>query len=285
MPESMFGSGLSALQFKNFTELIWQESGIRVPEDEKDMLVSRLVKRMLALKLDTFDAYYTHLHREPSEKIYLIDSVSTNMTGFFREPKHFGFLKGDFLNAIRQRRSGTGSRKISIWSVASSTGEEPYSIAISVLEGLGSEAGWELSVLASDISTSALGRLETATYDEIAMKGVPEALKKKYFVPAGSVGGRAQHRVVESVRKRILGRRINLHDKSWPVSPGFDAIFCRNVLIYFDNSAQKELVCRLCGYVAMGGYLVLASPESIMGKKCGLELVTPGIFKKVGTCF
>jgi chemotaxis protein methyltransferase CheR len=277
----MIENGLSALQFKNFTELIWQESGIRVPDDEKDMLVSRLVKRILALKLDS---YYAHLQREPSEKIHLIDSVSTNMTSFFREPKHFEFLGGDFLKAMKQRGQGAGSRKISIWSVASSTGEEPYSIAISILEGLGFEAGWELNVLASDISTSALESLKAATYDEIAMKGVPEELKKKYFVPAESVGDRARHRVVESLRKKVLGRRINLHEKSWPVGPGFDAIFCRNVLIYFDKSAQEQVVCRLCNYIAMGGYLLLSSPESIMGKKCGLELVTPGIFIKIGSC-
>lgn len=267
-------------EFRLFRDLIYDEVGINLTENKKSLLISRLTKRLIALNINSFSDYFEIVSKDSQELLFLLNTISTNMTEFFRESVHFEFLQNGFLKAMRDKAIRTGERKITVWSAASSTGEEAYSIAISILEGLGEDSFWDIKIVASDINTDVLKATETAIYNEESLKKIPKHLWSKYFLKGVDDNG-GRYRVKDFIRSMVLTRRFNLMDREWPIRGGFDAVFCRNVLIYFDKKTQEETVKKLCRYLQKGGYFFLGHSETSVGKVDGFKTIIPSIYQKM----
>ncbi len=267
-------------EFRLFRDLIYNEVGINLTEKKKTLLVSRLAKRLMELNLESFSDYFAIVSKDRQELLFLVNRISTNLTTFFRERVHFEFLQNAFLKDMREKARRTGERKITVWSAACSTGEEPYSIAISLMEGIQRDSCWNIKIVASDINTNVLEATETAVYDEGSLEKVPKHLWKKYFLRGTDKYG-GKYRVKDFVKGMVLTRRFNLMNKEWPIRGGFDAVFCRNVLIYFDRKTQEETVSKLCRYLSVGGYLFLGHSEAGLGRMNSLKAVMPSIYRRV----
>jgi chemotaxis protein methyltransferase CheR len=267
---------LTDKEFAALRELIYTHTGIALAPYKRYLVQARLGRRLRALDLASFSEYHERLvSGDGAELTQFINAMTTNKTDFFRESHHFDYLRTTWLPA----RRAAGSRKLRIWSAACSTGEEPYTIAVSVLDALDGAGGWDIKLLASDIDTDVLARAEAGTYTLDQVAPVPAPLLSKYFRR-----GRGQHegsvRVADAVRSLIRFRRINFLDDPWPIRATFDAIFCRNVLIYFDRPTQQRLLTRLLGYLAPDGVIFLGHSESAFGLVAGLTPVGATIYRR-----
>jgi len=267
---------LSDNEFEALRRLIYTHTGIALAPYKRYLVQARLGRRLRALNLATYAEYHELLvSGNGAELTQFINAMTTNKTDFFRESHHFDYLRTTWLPA----RRAAGARRLRLWSAACSTGEEPYTIAITVLDALDGAAGWDVKILASDIDTEVLARAETGTYTLEQVKPVPPPLLTKHFQR-----GRGQQegsvRVSAAVRSLIAFRRINFLDDPWPIRATFDAIFCRNVLIYFDRPTQQRLLTRLLGYLAPDGLIFLGHSESAFGLVAGLSPVGATIYRR-----
>jgi chemotaxis protein methyltransferase CheR len=240
----------------------------------------RLARRLQALGLRTFAEYHTRLLADGGELTRFINAMTTNKTEFFREAHHFDYLKSTWLPSRRPCRR-TSDRRLRFWSAACSTGEEPYSLALTLLEALGGGAGWDLRILASDIDTDVLAHAAAGIYPLEHVAPVPAALLPRYFL-RGTAARDGYVRVKPAVRSLVTFRRINFVDEAWPIRTRFDAIFCRNVLIYFDRDTQQRILDRLIEHLADDGLLFLGHSESIHGLVDGLEPLAPTVYGRAG---
>ncbi|MCW5978806.1 MAG: protein-glutamate O-methyltransferase CheR [Bryobacteraceae bacterium] len=244
-------------EFALFQKLIHEQSGIHLKETKRTLVASRLGKRLRQLGLSSLLDYYRLLKTSDprgEELRRMINCITTNKTSFFREDQHFTFLR----DALRAR----GSRAARIWSAACSSGEEPYSIAMTILEALGETAAREACILASDIDTDVLAAAARGIYEEEGIQGVDAALRRRYFL----CGRRAYQGLVQVkplLRRMVEFRQINLISGAWPVHGRFDAIFCRNVIIYFDRPTQERLFERLTRHLEPDGFLFVGHSESL----------------------
>jgi chemotaxis protein methyltransferase CheR len=267
---------IGSTEFRLFRELIHRHTGIWLRDGKQMMLASRLSRRLRALGLPSFADYYRQVEglREGDPELgELINCVTTNKTSFFREPHHFQFLADrvvpEAMAAARNtRREGDAAAHagIRIWSAACSTGEEPYSIAMTLLEAQ-QRWHWPVSVssigiIASDIDTSVLSRAAGGIYSGDEIEGIDTALLKKYFL-RGKDEMAGKVRVRKSLAATMKFERINLMDQAWPLSGVFDAIFFRNALIYFQQETQDLFLRRMLRYLRPGGYLFLGHSEHI----------------------
>jgi chemotaxis protein methyltransferase CheR len=267
---------LSDKEFAALRELIYAHTGIALAPYKRYLVQARLGRRLRALNLASFAEYHERLiSGDGAELTQFINAMTTNKTDFFRESHHFDYLRTTWLPA----RRAAGVRKLRLWSAACSTGEEPYTIAMSVLDTLDGASGWDIKILASDIDTDVLARAEAGTYTREQVIPVPAQMLSKYFQR-----GRGQQegsvRVADAVRSLIRFRRINFLDDPWPIRATFDAIFCRNVLIYFDRPTQQRLLGRLLGYLAQDGVIFLGHSESAFGLVAGLTPVGATIYRR-----
>jgi chemotaxis protein methyltransferase CheR len=269
-------------EFEDFRALVYTHTGIAMGPAKRQLLQSRLARRLRALGLETYAAYHRWLTREDSEREELtcfINAVTTNKTEFFREPHHFAWLRRTWEPGVRDRLARGG--RVRIWSAGCSTGEEPFTIALVVRDALGALPGVDLKVLASDIDTDVLAHAAAGVYTMEQVVPVPEALLRRQFQKgigrhAGLVRVRAE------TRDLVAFRRLNLLDPVWPMRAPFDVIFCRNVLIYFDAATQRRVVTRLAASLADGGYLVLGHAENLHGFGDGLRHVANTIYQREG---
>jgi chemotaxis protein methyltransferase CheR len=251
---------LSDRDFARLAERVRTLTGIVLPPHKRQLVISRLRKRLRALGLDGFGAYLAYLASPAgaaAETGEMINAVTTNQTGFFREGHHFE----DLARILAQPPGNTGERpRRRIWSAACSTGEEAYSIALTVLGAGLAGPGAGLRILATDLDTAALTRARAATYPAGRVDACPPQLRQGYFetLPDGRL------RVTGGARKLITFNRLNLHG-SWPVQGPFDAIFCRNVLIYFSPEAKQSIVGRCVDLLRPGGTLYLGHSEAMLG--------------------
>ena len=246
-------------EFEAFRELIHDVAGIALGDQKRALLCSRLSKRLRHFEFSSFQQYYDHLcHDDPSgdERRRMINCITTNKTNFFREPHHFEFLRDSVLANLS--RPGA-PRKLRIWSAGCSTGEEPYSIAVTLAEHLSPLAGWDIKILASDIDTDVLAHAEAGVYTRDKSDDIPDSLQRKWFERAGA----SSVRVRRPLRDLIAFRQINLIEESWPIRTTFDVIFCRNVTIYFDRPTQERLYERLAKHLTPGGYLIAGHSENL----------------------
>lgn len=274
------GEEFSRQAYDTIVGLVYSRSRICVGVGKQVLLANRLRSRLRELGIPSFDAYCALLNsgKNQAEVDILVDLVTTNHTQFFRESDHFRYLTERWLAGAVAELERTGT-PLKVWSAACSSGEEPYTLAIVLAEFLRvhPKVNWEIT--ASDISARMVDRARAGIYATGALNQVPEAILKLYFEEGiGSYAGSC--RVVESLRTRVQVERINLFQSSYPVGLGYQIIFCRNALIYFDESSRLEAVQRLTRHLARGGLLVIGYSESLTGLNHGLVSLQQGIYQR-----
>jgi chemotaxis protein methyltransferase CheR len=273
---------LSRDDFLYFAGCLRAEAGIRLEESKRLMVAARLARRVRHLGLRSLHEYRRLVEYEDDtgdERLRMINCLTTNKTDFFREPHHFEFLAEAVARRAATRRSQGESSAFKIWSAGCSTGEEPYSIAITLAQTL-PETSWPYcTVIASDIDTEVLGRAEQGIYAAERLDGMPEAVCRIGFL-RGRGCWQGQFQVKPTLQRMVTFRRINLMDEQWTVPPQLDFLFCRNVMIYFDRATQQRLVERFAGLLAPEGYLIVGHSESLYGVCDRLELVGSTVYRR-----
>lgn len=269
-------------EFGRFSAFIESELGIKMPPGKKVMLEARLHKRLRALRLPSFGAYYDHVFQAEggeSELIFLIDAVTTNKTDFFREPSHFDYLRAAVLPELLQKEGAGLRRPVTVWSAGCSTGEEPYTLAMVLSEFSAEVPGYRFTILATDISSRVLEAAHTGIYEEEKVEPVPMALRRRYLLRAKDRDQRLV-RIVPSLRQNIRFRRLNLMDADFGMRGEIDVIFCRNVVIYFDRPTQERLVLRFTQCLRPGGFLFMGHSETLAGMQVPVVTVAPTVYRK-----
>ncbi|MEW6542931.1 MAG: protein-glutamate O-methyltransferase CheR [Nitrospirota bacterium] len=261
-------------EFERFRSLVYRESGINLSQSKRSLLVSRLSKRLRALGIETFQAYYEHvLEDRGGEFTQMLDCVATNKTDFFREPVHLEFLRDRILPALET------AKRVRIWSSACSSGEEPYSIAITLCDGIAAPLRWDCKILASDLSTRVLAQAASGIYEAERVRELPPGTIRRHFLK-----GRGAHAGTVKVKPHLSDlvrfRRINLMDDHYPIKSQLDVIFCRNVMIYFDRATQQRLAAKFHRYLRPGGYLFIGHSESLQWVEHPFRPVAPTIYQK-----
>ena len=241
-------------EFDQIRELLYQKTGIQLAESKDSMVYSRLARRLRALKLKTFSDYLAYLKKTPEEEEAFINALTTNLTSFFREKHHFPILH-DFL----VQRSGP----VRIWCAASSTGEEPYSIAMTVVEAYG-RFNPPVEIIASDVDSTVLQKARNGIYTMDNIRDIGDEQRKRFFHRGvGSNAGKV--RVVPELTKMIDFRQINLTHKQWHLKAPIDVIFCRNVMIYFDRATQLDILQRMIELMPSSGLYIAGHSETFGG--------------------
>jgi chemotaxis protein methyltransferase CheR len=264
-------------EFALFQTLICREAGIHLAPTKKPMLVSRLMRRVSTLRLGSFGEYYRFVvHDRQGELIRLLDAVSTNETWFFRNPKHFSYVEENLCPVwLADAEAGRRHRRLAAWSAASSSGEEPFSLAMVLLDAL---PGWDVNILATDLSSRVLERAQAATWPiEKSTDIPPEHLKRYMLRGMGAQGGKMK--AGPEIREVVTFQRLNLNDELWPMDPyaQFDVIFCRNVLMYFEPARREKVLRRLIARLTPRGCLFLGDAEGLSGFQ-GLKMVAPSVY-------
>jgi chemotaxis protein methyltransferase CheR len=265
---------MTTSEFARIRQLAFDTCGMDFAESKKDMIASRLDRNLRKLSLSSYEDYYLHVRGDISGEALreFIDSLATNHTNFLREADHFIFLREKFGG------SAFRGRPIRIWSAACSTGEEPYSIAMTLLDQRRQELIPGFQILASDISTKALGAARSGIYVKERLRDLP-APWLTHFFEAGSGQWTGWMKVKKAVRDTIRFERFNLLDSA-DFGP-FDCIFCRNVMLYFSRETQEGIVQRMTERLNPGGYLLTGHTESLMGLRHGLKYIQPAAYQRV----
>ena len=267
-------------EYAGFQRLVADASGIALTESKRQLLVGRVVRVIRERGLDSFGAYLEAIQqdRTGAELVRLLDLVSTNETSFFRERGHYEYLTETCYPAWREAaRLGTRSRVIRVWSAACSTGEEPYSIAMTLLEHFPSIDGWSVELLASDLSTRALHVAARGEYDAGRASDIPAAYLRRFMLRGvGEHVGRM--RAAPELRAPIRFTRINLNESLEDAAGQFDLVFCSNALIYFSRSGRAKVVERLARKLARGGRLFVGHAESLHDHRASLRAVAPTVY-------
>lgn len=244
----------SEADFEKVRKVIYHKAGISLSDSKKQLVYSRLARRLRALRLPNFSAYLHYLNDNEQEQEEFINALTTNLTAFFREPHHFDILANHVSKLKNQQR------KLRIWCSASSTGEEPYSIAMTLAEVYGSYQP-PVEIIASDIDSNVLREASAGIYSLQRLESLSLERKKQFFQRGkGNNSGKA--RVVQELRELIDFRKINLLDANWSLQPSFDIIFCRNVMIYFDKTTQLNLLERMTKLLRADGLYIAGHSES-----------------------
>ncbi len=271
---------LSPKEFQLFQELIHRETGIFLSDAKKPLLVARLSRRLRALGLETFGAYYERVEMQRDEKAVMLDHICTNETRFFREPRQFEFLDRQVLPRWRtQAEAGVRQKRVRVWSAACSTGEEPYSLAMLLRTHLRRDDGWTVEMLASDLSTRALAAAAEGVWPVERAGDIPESFRSA-FMMRGVRAETGKMRVRPEVKQMVEFRRINLNDARYPVAGPFDLIFCRNVLIYFRPETKAAVVERLASHLTPDGLLFLGHSETLGAKHGHLRHAGPTVYAR-----
>lgn len=252
-----------------------QHSGILVPDDKFDMFYSRLSKRVRLLGFTRFKQYCDYLQHHPEQEFTeFINAVTTNLTSFFREKHHFDYLAETVLPELLKKNQA--QRQIKVWSAGCSTGEEPYSLAMTLLENVPS--GWDVKILATDLDTNVLATAAEGIYALERVTSIGEQRLKRWFQKGVGVQSR-KARARADLRRIIHFKQLNLM-QDWPMQGVFDVIFCRNVLIYFDRDTKARLVNRYAGLLRQGGHLFIGHSESLHQIDVPFMLVGHTIYRK-----
>jgi len=266
---------LSDRDLSSIARLVYETSGINLHEGKRALIAARLQKCLRRGGFQSFRQYIRHVRSDEtgSELTAMLDALATNHTSFFREPRHFGFLVDTVLPPLVAKDA-----TIRGWSAGCASGEEPYTMAMLIVDAMGIEQSRRVRLLATDLSTKALGLAAAGIYKSARLRDVPLPLSRKYFAPGiGTQRGLA--RVVPAVRELVEFRWMNLVQPSLPIPPQ-DFIFCRNVMIYFDRAVQQRVISALEQRLAPGGYLFVSHSESLSGIEHRLRWVAPSIYRR-----
>jgi len=261
--------------FNKLRTIIKEQSGIELNQNKEALMMGRVGKRMRKLGLPDYKDYLKFLLEDESgqEMIQLLDVISTNVTSFYREAVHFEFLK----NLLRSWED-EGQSKYRIWCAAASSGEEPYTIAITVEEALRAKHR-DVKILGTDISTVVLEKCVTATYEERKVEPVPRPMLSKYFIRHRDENGDS-YEVVPELRSMMLFKRLNLTVQPYPMKGPLDIIFCRNVMIYFNNETRQKIINEMYRLIKPGGYLFVGHSESLTGLDTRFRIIKPSIYQR-----
>lgn len=277
----IYKAELSDAQFDRLGTLIMRETGIKMPPIKKVMVQARLKKRLRVLDMSSFDDYVNFVFSpegQVSEVIHIFDAVSTNKTDFFREPVHFDFLKGQVLPEFLEKSNGG---LLKVWSAACSSGEEPYTLGITINEFVRQHGGFDFMVHGTDISTLILKMANNGIFThERVSPAVSDELLRRYFMRSKD-DTKKTYRIVPELRQKMRFSRLNFMDDSYNLPEKYDVVFCRNVLIYFDRPTQEAVVSKICNYLKPGGYFFHGHSESLIGMNLPLKNVRPTVFRRI----
>jgi chemotaxis protein methyltransferase CheR len=273
------GWSLGDKDFAFLSDFVYKHCGIVLGEHKRQLVQGRLVRRLRALRLDGFDEYVNLLRSDPDAELgELASAISTNVTSFFREMHHYDLLANELLPSWIEKKKRSSDR-LRIWSAGCSTGEEPYALAMVLAEALertGSKV--DARILATDLSPQALGAARAGTYSLERMGGISDERRNRWFLKGeGTYEGLAC--VHPRLRELVTIQPLNLLHE-WPMRGPFDAIFCRNVVIYFDKPTKQRLFERYAGLLEQGGYLFLGHSESMYGLSDSFDLVGRTVYRK-----
>ncbi|HVP68846.1 MAG TPA: CheR family methyltransferase [Anaeromyxobacteraceae bacterium] len=259
--------------FQRFARLAYDKAGIAIKPEKVALVNARVAKRLRALCLDSPESYIDYLEKDQTgeELTRFLDLISTHFTSFFREPDHF-----DLLEEEGRRWASEGRKRVRIWSAACSTGEEPYSMAMTLLDVPGL-AGVDWRILATDIAVGTLDEARAGRYAAGRVENVPPPKRKRYLT-AGA--GAAHCEVASPVRERVFFQRLNLAAPPFPMRGPLDVVFCRNVLIYFDQATRGRLVLEIERLLAPGGLFCIGHTETLNGVRSRFRMVRPSVFRK-----
>jgi chemotaxis protein methyltransferase CheR len=263
-------------EFEKISRLAYEHFGLDLHGGKQGLVAARLGKILRELGMKSFQHYYDYVQadRTGAALAGMVDHLTTNHTSFFREPRHFDFLRNTIFPTLRTRP------RIDIWSAACSSGEEPYSIAMSLLEESPREAAAKVRIKATDISTRVLEKAKRGIYEADRCVGIAAPILQRYLVRS-DVERKSTFRFRDDVRSMIDFQHLNLM-KKLPGGYLCSVIFCRNIMIYFDKPTQQSLVERLSQHLEEGGYLFIGHSESLNNMSHGFEYVSPAIYRKPG---
>ena len=264
--------------FEAVRRTLYEYAGISLNDGKSDLVYGRLARRLRALRITSFSAYLEYINSASGEgeMVHFINALTTNLTAFFREPHHFEFLAGEALpEAMRRHRF---DHRVRLWSAGCSTGEEPYSIAMTLYESGLCQEPWDTRLLATDLDSNAVKTARQGCYAAQRTAGLTSARSGKWF---RRISGGNDVQVDSSLQSVITFKQLNLMHE-WPMSGPFDMIFCRNVVIYFDKPTQKRLFDRYADILVDGGYLFLGHSETMHNLSDRFELIGKTVYRKVG---
>lgn len=269
---------LSQPEFDRLRELVREHTGIALSDAKRQLVYGRLARRLRALKMDSFGEYIDMIEDgDPAELEEFINAVTTNLTSFFREPHHFDYLAAEALRGLVAR--DTGAHRLRIWCCAASTGEEPYSIAMVLREAEHLLRGWDVKLLATDLDSAVLATGAAGVYAAERFQGMdPKRMARFFDKGMGPQAGKLRAR--EELRNLITFRQLNLM-QDWPLRGPIDAIFCRNVVIYFDKATQRTLFERMASLQRPGDLLFLGHSESLYRVSDRYELIGRTIYRRI----
>ncbi len=270
----------SEADFRSLAQLAYEHAGIALADSKRNLVYSRLSRRVRTLGLKSFKQYRDYLARDDNEGEIenFINSISTNLTKFFRESHHFDHFRTHVAGAFARSTHGSSKRRLRVWSAGCSTGEEPYSIAVVLRKEIPDILRHDARILATDIDTEVLAKAARGVYPQDSIDQIPKAYLPFFRETDGEDD--AESVVIErDVRSLVAFRRLNLM-QAWPFKGQFDAIFCRKVMIYFDNPTKANLIARFTQQIKPDGWLYIGHSESLTGAHCGLKLMGRTIYRR-----
>ena len=268
---------LTDAEFNEISKIVYDNYGINLTEKKRSLVTGRLQNVLKTKGFNTFAEYINFIKENGDEALSeLVNKISTNHTFFYREYAHFEFLTNVALPQFEEYRNKTGCNRIKIWCAAASSGEEPYTIAIHLLEYFGvSYSKWKAGLLATDISEDALSKAILGEYSSEGLEKVPQNIVSKYFNKT-----KKGYVVKDILKKEVLYRKFNLMTPTFPFKKDFDLISCRNVMIYFDRETKEKLVNKLYDQLRPGGYLFIGHSETLNGLNTPFKYVKSAIYQK-----
>jgi chemotaxis protein methyltransferase CheR len=266
--------------FQRISEMVYRHCGINLHDGKKQLVRARIAKRLRLGGFRSLPEYLAFVENDASGKEFtlLIDAMSTNLTSFYREPDHFHYLMEIGLVQAVDRKTRAQDRRLRLWSAGCSTGEEPYTLGMTLLDSVADADRWDIKILATDISTHVLKIARNGFYGKSRVESLPASFRSRFLQPT-VIDQEKGFLIAPEVRNLIAFRHLNLMD-NWPFTGPFDFIFCRNVMIYFDKPTQQRLVNRFYDVLCPGGVLFTGHSESLTGIKHSFKYIRPTVYGK-----
>lgn len=263
--------------FFHLRDIVSQHTGIALADNKKELVYGRISRRLRSLRISSFEDYRALLERGGSVELeQFTNMITTNLTSFFREQHHFDYLRQTIVPELL--KTHLDSKKMRVWSAGCSTGEEPYSIAIALKESIPNIGAWDIKILASDLDSSVVAHGRDGIYSQDRLNGLSNEQIKRWFYK-GSGANRGKVKINEELRDLIAFQQLNLMGQ-WPMKGPFDVIFCRNVVIYFDQPTQRKLFARFAGLLTRDGRMIVGHSETLNKVTDRFELLGKTIYEK-----